>query len=355
MQSYSLCIVGAGITGLSLLLLLQDAGADLSKVVIVDPCFDGGDLARKWTRVVSNTPWEKTIAALARNCPSVPLPAAATQRDASQTTPLVEIAHLVRETAAPALRRVRQIQGVATRAEWAGGTWNLVVQSAGKGVAIAAAGLVLATGAEPRAMDLPIPSIPLEIALDSERLRAYLGPTAVAAQKRVIVFGTMHSGTLVLRNLVRECGVGAVVGLYNTQTPFVWDRDGAYDGLKAEAAEIADAITAGQFAGALELVNTADTSQLIRATQAADWVVYAMGFAPRQTLSFVVSGEQRGAAIKHDGATGALDGLPQAWGFGTAYPNRAPDGVHWDVSVAAFLDHMKPQLSSILATITRER
>jgi hypothetical protein len=146
-----------------------------------------------------------------------------------------------------------------------------------------------------------------------------------------------------MRNAV-DCKAGAVIGLYNTPQPFTWARDGTYDGIKRDAADIADAIVSGQLP--VELVPTQDTAAVIRASATADWVVYAMGFQPRR-IPLKVDGMDRDSAL-YDGATGALLDVPAAWGFGVAYPNRAPDGVHWDVSVAAFLAHMKLQLPSLL-------
>ena len=321
----NICIIGAGVTGLSMLLLLQESGTDLSKVVIIDPHFDGGDLARKWTAVQSNTPWSKTTNALRAACPSLALPP-----EAEGTTKLADIAHLLRNLAAPTLKRVKQIQGTAIKAYTDSQTWSVQVLAGGKTLEIQAKKLILAPGAEPRTMDLPIPSIPLEIAVDTSRLQHY-----VKAGQSAIVFGTMHSGTLVIRNLV-SCGV-KVTAYYNSEKPFYWARDGAYDGIKEEAAQIADDIVAGRTP--VELVPVKDTSSVIRTSHSADWVVYAMGFFARHIL----------ATKGYDGATGAFMDFPNAWGFGTAYPNLAPDGVHWDVSVAAFLEHMKPQLPAILS------
>jgi uncharacterized protein YbjQ (UPF0145 family) len=189
-------------------------------------------------------------------------------------------------------------------------------------------------------MNLPIPSIPLTIALDPRRLREYITPG-----QRVLVFGTMHSGTLVMQNAV-DCSAN-VVGLYNSPQPFTWDRDGAYDGLKREAAAIADAVVGRRLP--VTLVHIQDTAAVIRASATADWVVYAMGFEPRR-LHMTVNGVEHDATL-YDGATGALKDCPSVWGFGVAYPNRAPDGIHWDVSVAAFLAHMKAQLPSLLRAV----
>jgi hypothetical protein len=345
MAPYELCIVGAGITGLSLLLLLQETDIDMSRVAIVDPYFDGGDLARRWTNVLSNTPWSKTLGALAATCPKAVLPS--TPLEPSATAPLGQLATLLRSTAGSALARVRKIQGLATQADFTTsvGTWTVIVEEAGAVARLEARRLVLATGGEPRALSLgAIPSIPLEIALDSARLCQY-----GVAQKKVLVVGTMHSGALVIRNLL-TCGA-EVHAIYNTPEPFIWDRDGAYDGLKGEAADVADAIQRGDYAAgpySLKLSSTSDAPAMIRAGREADWVVYAMGFKGRETCSLLVDG-QAIRAVLYDGATGALKEAPRVWGFGVAYPNRAPDGIHWDVSVAAFLEHMKRQLPALLS------
>jgi cation diffusion facilitator CzcD-associated flavoprotein CzcO len=328
-----ICIIGAGVTGLSMLLLLQEAKADLSKVVIIDPNFDGGDLARLWTAVKSNTPWSKTVNALMAACPSLNL--AANEHQPSETTKLVDIAHLFRRITAPALKQAKQIQGYATSADYTD-AWTVHINAAGKPLEIRAKKLILAPGGEPKKMDLPIPSIPLEIALDATRIQHYVKPG-----DKTLVFGTLHSGTLVIRNLV---AAGAnVTAFYNSPLPFYWARDGAYDGIKEEAAEIADDIVAGKLS--VELVPVQDSSKLIRSSYNADWVVYAMGFTSRNTIQLSVGGVAK--PVEYNGSTGQLT-FPASWGFGVAYPNLAPDGVHWDVSVAAFLEHIKPQIPTIL-------
>ena len=333
------CIVGAGVTGLLLLLLFQEAGVDMSKITIVDPHFDGGDLARKWTAVQSNTPWSKTINAIQAACPSLQIPRT---NDPSKTTPLVEIPHLVRSLCAKALQSCNQVQGHCLDANYDTATkqWTSRVLVEGSVRDIVSSQLIFAPGSDPLKLNVPIPSIPLEIALDANRLRHY-----IRAGNKVIVFGTMHSGTLVIKN---AASLGAqVTAFYKADAPFYWDRNGAYDGIKAEAAEVADDITGGKIPVTLVQVN--ETAKVIRASREADWVVYAMGFSMRDSIK--VSADGIAKSIKeYDGATGRLTEVP-AWGFGTAYPNRAPDGIHWDVSVAAFLEHMKPQIPTIVSGI----
>jgi cation diffusion facilitator CzcD-associated flavoprotein CzcO len=326
----NICIIGAGVTGLSMLLLLQESGTDLSKVVVIDPHFDGGDLARKWCAVQSNTPLSKSVNAIRAVYPALVCP-----EDLNKTSPLIDIIHLLRSSLT-SLNKIQMIQGTATSANYSSDPQRWTIKIGAK--EILAKRLILATGSEPKALDLPIPSIPLEIALDASRLKHYIKPGTSA-----LVFGTLHSGTIVIRNLV-ACGA-KVTALYKSPQPFYWDRDGAYDGIKEEAAQIADDIVSGKLS--VDLVPIVDTSRVIRSSIDADWVVYAIGFEARNTVRLSVDEVNR-SGLNYNKHTGALE-VPAAWGFGIAYPNSAPDGLHFDVSVAAFLEHMKPQIPAILA------
>jgi hypothetical protein len=261
-----------------------------------------------------------------------------------QPTPLIEIIHFLQGLARPLLKQSRQIQGLATKASYDSSTklWTITTAA---GTSVQSSKLLLTQGSEPRNLDLPIPSIPLDIALDSTRIRQYLRPS-----DHVLVFGTMHSGTLVLRNAL-DCSGVTVTGFHKQETPFYFARDGAYDGIKEESATIADSMLAGAYGSRLTLCNVADTSQVVRQSVRATWVVYAMGFKPRATIQIQLDGGPLYSPEQYNGATGALEGAPNAWGFGIAYPNRAPDGIHWDVSVASFVDHILLQKDSLLTNL----
>lgn len=344
---YSLAIIGAGVTGLGLLLLLEEEGSiPLEDIVIIDPQFLAGDLVTHWGSVQSNTVWQKTVDALQSTCPSLSLSRLQRKvQDFSKSCPLSSLALEIQTLARSALDRVVKVQAKITRVDYASSskTWSITLERGGP---IQSRGVVFAQGAVPKTLDIGVPSIPLPIALDSIRLKEVVG-----RGDRVLVFGTMHSGTLVIKNLVEDCSAN-VVAVYNSPTPFTWDRDGAYDGLKREAAEIADRITRGEWSKTLKLITPLQTDELLRFGKVADWVIYAMGFMAREDIGLFVDGCSK-SVKSYDGNTGAIMEAPSAWGFGVAYPNRAPDGVHWDVSVAAFLLHMKGQLSTIVQEIKR--
>jgi len=333
----SVCIIGGGVAGLLLLLLLNKNGVDLSTVTIIDPHFDGGDLSRKWTTVMSNTPWSKTLNAIQTYLPELNI---TSDKDPSRPTKLIEIAQAILQLAKPILTRAKQVQGYVKSCAYDTtlATWTVTYDVSGRQSTLHCEKLVFTQGSRPRTLNLPIPSIPLDVALDVGRLG-----NVVAKGQKAILFGTMHSGTIVIRNC-------ATLGLnttayYNTDLPFYWDRDGNYDGIKGESADIADAIVSGTIP--VSLVNIKDTAELIRTSREADWVIYSMGFCPRDDILVTVNGDIR-QYTKYDGSTGRLEMEAPAWGFGVAYPNRAPDGVHWDVGVAPFLEHMALQIPNLL-------
>jgi pyruvate/2-oxoglutarate dehydrogenase complex dihydrolipoamide dehydrogenase (E3) component len=315
-----ICIIGAGVTGLILLLMLTQAGVKPQDITIIDPHFDGGDICRKWGGIRSNTQWGKTITNLRKVLPGINIP---DSFDLEATTPLEAIGQLLIRLTTPL--PVKRINGFVTRLE-SKSNWRVEYYSQGPRT-LEAPVVILAQGSDAKVGSLPIPSIPLECALDA-RIEDYLKPS-----DHVVLYGTMHSGTLVMKNLNR-LGI-RTTAVYKGQ-PFVWDRDGAYDGIKQEAAEVADAVVAGAYKN-LTLVPLEEAKD-IKAT----WAVYAMGFTPR-SIEVVVKGR---SVVNYDGRTGQI--APGAWGFGIAYPNLAPDGVHWDVSVAAFALHIEGQISSIL-------
>jgi hypothetical protein len=128
--------------------------------------------------------------------------------------------------------------------------------------------------------------------------------------------------------------------MYVPPKPFFYDAEGDYDGMKWDAATIAKDIEAGKIP--VELSAITDLASVIRATKKTDYVVYAMGF------------EKRMKEFKDYSIMGRLSKGDNAWGFGIAYPNTAPDGIHYDVSIPAFNKHIQKHLPDILSILSIE-
>lgn len=312
------CIIGAGVTGLSLLLLLTHKGVKPSDITIIDQQFKCGDLSEKWGNIQSNTPWSKTVDAL-NEILGLDLPSS------QATTHLSQIADLfISLTASIPVNRIHGfVKGVVREQD----EWKITYYTKSEQT-ICSRTLFACQGSDQRILNYPIPSIPIECALDS-RISHYILPG-----DKVVVFGTSHSGTLVIKNLHDLSA--SITAVYKSATPFIWDRDGAYDGIKEESADIADQIIAGSIP--VTLIHASNS--LTEVISTAKWIIYAIGFDRRSIP---------GITEEYNGLTGSIG--PSAWGFGIAYPNAAPDGVHWDVSVAAFLKHISAQLPMILASL----
>jgi hypothetical protein len=335
------CIIGAGASGILLSLLLHQFGLATSDFCIIDPHFDGGDLQRKWPNVISNTPWSATTEAFRRCLPSLELPAWAKQLPADKPTPLNKIAKLLRDLFHPL--KFQTVRGTVQRAVWKpeNGAWSIYAESDTGVTEINATRMLFAQGAVPKQYDISIPSIPLDVALDAERLKSYISPS-----DRIVVLGTNHSGTLVLKNLA-DAGLKNIVGVYKDSSRFKWARDGNYDGVKLDAAVYADAICAGQYP-MIRLISYGDISEMIKATRGATWIVYATGFTMNTNIRIIVDTTE--VPIRdYNATTGVLKGVPNAWGFGIAYPSQAPDGIHFDVGISSFLEHFYKQIPDIVA------
>jgi hypothetical protein len=335
---YSHCIVGAGVSGLILLLLLAETGIPLDTIVVIDPYFDGGDLARKWSTVISNTPWSKTYTSLKDKFSSIPMPVWAQELPMETPTSVLQIARLLREMARPLFNSIRMIQGLVKEAKYDTTFWTIQTQ---KGQNIETTNIYFTFGSDPSDLDLPIPTIPLEVALNAPVLASYIQPTDT-----IIVFGTAHSGTLILKNLADLRA--RAVGIYRGEKPFHFARDGVYTGIKMDAEQYADEILEGKYP-TIKLVNSANISDIIRETRKATWCIYATGFERRSIIRLKVNGEEKDLG-KYSATTGKLTECPNAWGFGIAYPSQAPDGIHFDVGVSSFIEHIAKQLINLKNT-----
>jgi hypothetical protein len=74
-------------------------------------------------------------------------------------------------------------------------------------------------------------------------------------------------------------------------------------------------------------------------TKKASYVVYAIGFETRYIEIENID------STKYDSKTGKI--TDNIYGFGIAYPSSAPDNIHYDVGVYAFMEHILNQIENI--------
>jgi threonine dehydrogenase-like Zn-dependent dehydrogenase len=202
--------------------------------------------------------------------------------------------------------------------------------------------VIVCTGSLPKTMNLPKATIPLPIAIQKATLEQQ-----ISKSDKVVVFGTAHSGTLVLQNLY-HIGCTGVVAIYRGKAPFQYARDGVPGGIKEESARIADAIVGNQWGkGTPKLLQGEDFAKVYRAVEKADSVIYAIGFEKTKLEYKDLSGATR--QLDHDWETGRFRNLPNIWGFGIAFPSHLPKNPSYpDIGFDGFITAIHAALPSIL-------
>lgn len=324
---YDITIIGCGITGMLTLAILQQHQVDISKVCIIDPYFDGGNLTRSYGSTISNTPLIKTINGLKLINPEYVLPEQFLKYDTAKTTPLWVLTQIIRTVVNPLLKQVTKIESDVVSIYYDEYYTIETNKSTIKSKLI-----VLCQGAEPKKLQCDIPSIPLEIALNEQLLKNY-----VSSNNKVLLFGLSHSGCIVLENL-QKLSV-ETTAVYKSKEPFLFARDGEYDGIKEEAERIAVNVLNNEYTN-IQLLNINEIDKIIKASKQADWVVYGIGFKTKNIrANFDVT--------IYDSTNGRIKNVEKAYGFGIAYPSLAPDSIHVDVGIVSFIEHIQNQIEDI--------
>lgn len=303
------------------------------KIAVIDPYFDGGSLHRHYATVHSNTMWSQFTDAVAPFISATTLQTLRDLHSPDSTTTLGELTRHLRCLIKG--HKFTKIVGSAQEAHYSGGAWTIIID----GNSIKSEKLILCLGAKPSTLKYPIPQLPLGILLNSGALKA-----AVQPLDSIVILGASHSGTLAAAR-AHEAGLNVSLIYRGDDAAFKYARDGHYDGIKQESAQIADKIIAGEMPN-VRLVNKED--DIRSALLTADWITYACGFEPAKTIRLFVDGAEINANA-YDAVTGTLTEAPQSWGFGIAYPNSNVVGAetYYDVSLPAFLAHISRNLSAI--------
>jgi hypothetical protein len=201
-------------------------------------------------------------------------------------------------------------------------------------------------GMSPRQEDYGIPSIPLSVALDPNALARTISPG-----QHITVVGSAHSATLILKHLNAIPNI-SVSCLYN-DAQFKFSRDGVYDGIKKESADIADAILKGEYAD-LTMIKSIDIKNVSKVIRKCDWLIQATGFRPIFPELKMTDGTVLSAIW--DPSTGLSDVLPQAQAFGACAPGvtEVANKRYPDISIGSFVDQLVirwPLLNSLIRNL----
>jgi hypothetical protein len=313
----------------------------LQHTVVIDPYFDNGALQHSWPRVRSNTTWNQFIESLRRFSATANYAQQIRHLHPSdEPTYLHVLAKSLREAISPYLHKIHKIKGYVEQLNNTSDSVSVLYKKSSKTeYTIQAEKVIFSPGSSPKIMSHSLPTIPLHVGLDNRQLGDY-----VSAGESVVLFGLAHSGVLILKNLADlNCRVSAI---YNTDKPFLFARDGEYDGIKQDAALVADDVLVGKMPN-VELLSWSSHEEVQDALLRADWVIYSIGF--ENSTNVLIN---NGPAQKYEPKNAMI--APNIYGFGIAYPSFSEiDGrKFWDVSIPSFTDHILS--TNILSTVSSE-
>jgi len=335
-QVYRFGIIGFGIAGQILTLELLKNSVPPSDICIYDETFMGGSLTTHYGTVLSNTPWWKTRKAL-EEYPlwnDEVLKETDTLYEKDSCMPVRDIARSCLEVAKKASTSVaKQVTRVTEIKQLDSG--DLEVHHT-FGISICKQ-LFLTHGSEPKLLNIPHTHIPLSIALDKEQLKHQVDPQ----KDTVTVFGTSHSGTILLKHL-HELGI-STNAVYKGSKPFIFARDGEYDGIKEGSEVIADTILKGSYTS-LTLIPWSDPLELHKALLKTTKCIVSIGFKPIRIQGIT--------STTYDSSTAELHAMKNVYGFGIAYPGTTElnGRTYFDVSVLSFQAQIRKCIPAILNT-----
>jgi len=336
---YTITIVGLGIAGM--LTLAHIPIERLSEILMIEGQCIGGDLASLYSGTVANITKFDVVTAFRR----IPRweKAAFPFLDGYKDTECPKLGDVCKQLIALTrsdLHRVECRTATVSSIVDNGVTWSIHTTA---GV-FSSKKVILCMGGTPKCLDIPRPAIPLHVALSKDHLA-----NNVTADDNVVVFGTSHSGTLVMKNL-KEVGVRNITGVYVGKTPFIFVRDGHSEGIKQESAAIADEILSKAWGEQTPtLMNYDDFGAVFRHTTLATRVIYAYGFQ-RRTIQ-CLDAHNNTITLKHNPTDASFEGYAsRLWGFGLGYPSTytANGATYPDIGFAGFITAIASALPLIL-------
>lgn len=332
-------IIGCGAAGVLTWLELLQQGIPATDIILIDPYFDGGALGRMWGAIYSNTNFSQIQTSMER----YPHARQKLQELANRYQPesrilLADLGNLLRSSIQPAFLESNTIQEICSKLEATETGW--IIHTPTKQVAVDT--VFVCQGGVQKHLDIGKSVIPLDVALDPIRLRRFVEPG-----QKITVFGLAHSGTLIIKSLLDlHC---TVYGIYKGAEPFKFARDGHYDGIKQESAEIADELLRRRPA-TCEFISNNEFTRILKVVQRSHWIVSATGFEGSPIQVVDLSGSPI-SSTEYSPETAEL--RPGLYGFGLAYPGVSvlPGGTFKDVSIPSFQSQIQRCLPLCLAKI----
>ena len=334
MISYTpITLIGFGVAGQLLLSHILEI-VPAYKVAIIDPDFIGGNLARDYTAIQTNTTIGQKVASLS-TMPHVWSETVAALKSHGSETACVSISDLagdLRKVGHTLIQRCVQLYGEVNELSWLPDEkkWNIQFKNTGQ---LHKTDIVcICTGIIPRQEDYNIPTIPLHIALDSNILARTVVPGSTVG-----VIGSSHSATLILKHLNGIKDVSTIC-FYRGSKPFKFARDTQYGGIKQESEKIGDSILRGEYTN-LTLCPLDDLRATVNGFRKCDWIIQAIGFNANIPLL-----TQNKSEVKVDwNPASGLCNMPQIQAFGACVPNITlinNDISYPHISVASFVDQL---------------
>ena len=298
-EDFDWLVIGAGPAGIAAVGKLLDYGVEPKQIAWVDPEFRVGDLGAKWQNVPGNTKIELFLRYL-RASPSFEYTGSypIERIDPQETCLLKEIYTPLQDVTSRLRGKVFAFAGTVRSVRQERNGW---VAEMGERELFSKK-VIAAIGAEPKRLE--IDAVPLECALDPERLKKEIEPGDVVG-----VFGSSHSAVLVLANLMGTC-VEKVYNFYRSEHRYAVYQDGwiLYDdiGLKGFAAKWAKEHLDGALPRRLHRCLIADPL-FEKCLALCNKVVYAIGFEARPLI--------QGSHCKESGKI-----APGLFGCGIAFP-----------------------------------
>jgi cation diffusion facilitator CzcD-associated flavoprotein CzcO len=316
MSSFDWLVIGAGPAGIATVGKLIDNNIHPDKIAWLDPEFKVGDFGTRWCNVASNTR-VKLFLRFFSACKAFEFDQCQEDFPINQADPdktcLLNLATAPLQWITERLKqKVNVIVGKALNLKLHDRHWNITLANE----TIRAKNVVVATGSEPKSLAYPgITEIPLTTALDPEKLKA-----VCTEQDTIAVFGSSHSGILILRSLLEKCSINKVINFHFSPLRYaVYYPDWIlFDdtGLKGTTAEWARDNIDGILPAKLErVISHEDNLRALLPT--CTKAIYATGF---QRRLIPVEGMH---TLEYNDRSGII--APGLFGVGIAFPEAKVD------------------------------